>query len=199
MTTELKMKTLLKLTAIATLAVASNIASAVNIGGVIFDPDYDFPGPPPNSDFDADTAFTQWFVSNADAGTVDPSNALVPNPNLPDGTTLQGVGEFTFMNGLGTNASSAAGGDAASFCPGCELTYVFNGIEVDGANLVGGSVDIFVDHTADFNPGAISVAAATDGVLWLSLAVESIAFQADGANGFLKGFVSIAMSYLIYH
>jgi hypothetical protein len=195
---ELRMNTLLKLTAIATLAMASNIASAVNVGGVIFDPDYVFAGPPSNSDFDADTASTQWYVSNANAGTVNPTNALIPSGVLPDGTTLQGVGEFGFMNGLGINTSSVTGGDAASFCPGCELTYVFNGIEVagGGALLVGGTVDIYVDNTADFNPGAISVAAAQDGVLWLSLAVEQIAFTADGSNGFLKGFVSILLNVL---
>lgn len=191
------MKTLMKVTAAATLAMASTMVSAVNIGGVMFDPDFVSAGIPPNSDFDADTAFTQWFVSNGDAGTVDPSNAMIPAPNLPDGTTLQGVGEFTSMNGLGTNPSSVTGGGLGSFCPGCELTYVFNGIEVAGPDLVGGTVQIYVDSTPDFNPANItSVADATDGVLWLSLAVDSIVFATTAANGFLVGFVDILLSVL---
>jgi hypothetical protein len=194
---ELKMKTLMKFTAAATLAMASNMVSAVNIGGVIFDPDFVSTGIPPNSDFDADTAFTQWFVGNANAGTINPGNAIVPAAVLPDGTTLQGVGEFTSMNGLGTNPSSATGGSVGSFCPGCELTYVFNGIEVDGPALVGGTVQIYVDSTPDFNPANItSVADAADGVLWLSLAVDQIAFAQTVANGFLVGFVDILLSVL---
>ena len=171
-------------------------AAVVNVGGVIWDTDFDFAGPPPNFDFDANTAYTQWFVSPGDAGTVDADNAIKV-ADIADGDVLQGVGEFSEMNGVGID-TSALGGGAGSFCPGCELTYAFNGVTVAGDQLVGGFFDIFVDNGEAgnewFNPGAAIPSAAQDGVLWLHLEIDSLDFIANPGQGFLAGHVDALLS-----
>lgn len=144
-------KTLLSLGVAAVLGVASASASAsmINVGGVIWDPDSTavFPG-----ELD--------FTSH---GTVLESSVDVLNGI----THVVGRGLVTQVNSTVPNA--------ASFCPGCELTYTFsmdlvsiNPIALNFASFSFNNlaVDIFVDHSADFNG---SLANAIDGNLWLSL------------------------------
>ena len=60
------------------LATASltSFASEINIGGVVFDPDY--VGPLGQSDMQMTLNFSQWFVTGADIGTYDPSASIDP-------------------------------------------------------------------------------------------------------------------------
>lgn len=186
------MNNFMKYIGAAGLVLASTSASALNVGGVIWDPDYFFAGPPSSMDFDADTAYKQWFAPAADAGNIDPLNAV----GLPvaDGDVLQGMGEFSFINDKGTNTASSTGGGAGSFCPGCELTFVFE-TTVAGDNFTGGYIDIYVDNTPDFfNPNSAVIAEATDGVLWLSLNIDSINFIPDPVLGFGAGHVDALLS-----
>lgn len=73
----------------------------------------------------------------------------------------------------------------SSFCPGCELTYVFGGYEITsydaGTNTLvfkDGFINVFVDSTPNYD-GDFQTTAA-DGTLFLSLAG---AFQYDTATG----------------
>ena len=121
-----------------TLSLAASGAHAFTVAGVTWDE---------NSLFD--------FAAQANQfGTV----------ALNAGDQLQGYGQFTALN-----ANSG-------FCAGCELTYVFSGYTLNASIpaapntpffLSGGSVQVYVDTTPDFN--AVNPASAADGLLWLDL------------------------------
>lgn len=73
----------------------------------------------------------------------------------------------------------------ATFCPGCELTYVFGGYEVTSIGgtpttltFKDGFINVYVDHTPNYNGDFQSTAA--DGNLFLSL--EGV-MHWDGATG----------------
>ncbi len=92
------------------------------------------------------------------------------------GDVLNGYAKITAMNGE-TNQSI--------FCPGCEVTYVFNGYTVTSYDIPtntlvfsGGIINVYVDNTPDYNSALQSKAA--DGVLFLSL---TGAFHYDTATG----------------
>jgi len=142
----LKLKTLALSLA---LAAGSAIASPINVGGVIWDPDQTsvFPG-------------EEDFTSH---GTLYENAALQPGV-----THVTGRGLVTQINSAVPNQPT--------FCPGCELTYVFD-MDVVSITLLSGNnykftfnnltIDVFVDHTPDYDG---SLASAQDGVLWLKLA-----------------------------
>jgi len=94
------------------------------------------------------------------------------------GDTLDGYGSVSSIDGKATSV----------FCPGCELTVVFDGFTVtslgDGDDFVfsGGSVRFYVDNSMDFASGA-SLAAASNGALWLELAGHD--FTTNGLTGSL--------------
>ena len=130
-------------------------ASFINIGGVVWDPD-SVNGFPTAQDF---------FSS----GNLFESGALMV------GDVVNGYGIFDQINSDNNNA--------ASFCPGCELTFTFS-MELTEKDDIAGNVsyfefsnlaiDIYVDKTPDY---AATSASSADGNLWLSLA----------ANGKLSG------------
>jgi hypothetical protein len=83
---------------------------------------------------------------------------------LNAGDILQGYGRFTALNA------------DSGFCAGCELTYVFSGYTLNASitgspntpfYLSGGSVQVYVDTSKDFN--AANPASAANGLLWLDL------------------------------
>tara|TARA_B100001939_G_C16947375_1_gene620843 strand:- start:8050 stop:8811 length:762 start_codon:yes stop_codon:yes gene_type:complete len=92
-------------------------------------------------------------------------------------TAVQNLGDV--LSGFGivnTNTSAISG-----ICAGCELTFEFGGFtlaNISAPDLVGrvdlaftgGWVNFYIDYNADWNPVAPSLAQATDGALWLSLA-----------------------------
>lgn len=100
-------------------------AADTNVGGVVWDPDHP-------TDFDADIAFTQWFTSTdvMRDGTPNFSDVIDPESATP-GSFLTGTGEVDLMNSKGINQASPTGGRPISFCPSCELTFAFGGIELD--------------------------------------------------------------------
>jgi hypothetical protein len=146
----LKLKTLALSLA---LAAGSAIASPINVGGVIWDPDQ-------TAAFPGEVDFTSH-------GTLYENAAL-----LPGVTHVTGRGLVTQINSAFPNQPA--------FCPGCELTYVFDMELVSITPLSSPpfppsssnftfknlSINVYVDHTPDYNG---SLASAQDGVLWLSL------------------------------
>lgn len=183
------------LTVVAMAGVFGGVAQAsmINVGGVVWDPDSVQTGTT-LPDFNAQVTFNQFFTTagNAVSSTTNAApnyaNAISP-VNVPLGSVLQGAGEVFSMNGNVLNPTSVTGGDATSFCPGCELTFVFGGYLTQAGNtLSNGWLNLYVDHTPDFNaasrnPGA--GANAADGTLWLSLNVSSNSFS--NQNDYLSG------------
>lgn len=144
-------KSLLSLGVSALLGLTSMSASAsfINVGGVVWDPDSTaiFPG---ELDFTSHGSVLE--------NSVDPLNGV---------THVIGRGLVTQVNSTSPNA--------ASFCPGCELTYTFSmdlvGIVPIAFNFASFTftnlaVDIFVDHSANYDG---SFASAANGDLWLQL------------------------------
>jgi len=123
-----------------TLAVGSGSAAALNVGGVVWDPDSIF-------DFSATDTMIEMgaFVVN------DP---------------LDGYAKITAINGE-TNQSV--------YCPGCEVTYVFNGYTVSSIDagppttlvFSGGTISVYVDDTPNYN--SLLQSTAADGDLFLQL------------------------------
>lgn len=156
-------------------AMASAQASPITVGGVTWDPD--FANPPTNSESDltAEYSVVQWFVANANAA----SNAVNAAPSAAavaagPGTTLQGIGKITKLNG------------STSFANGGELTFVFGGFTAIGVNeFTNGWLNLYFDSTADYNSGTTT--GANDGDLFLSLNVRSNNF---GGASFNSGFLS---------
>ena len=99
--------------------------------------------------------------------------SLYENPVTKIGDMLSGYGQVTQING------------SSAFCAGglgtCELTYRFtdyvvSSISPTGVSFTGGKVNFYVGtgSTIDFNPytsgsSAADIAAATNGLLWLTL------------------------------
>lgn len=84
---------------------------------------------------------------------------------------ISGYGRIDFLNGA----------NQASFCPGCELTFTYDGFTQDPAlspnaagefEFTGGTVNIYVDSPGNFN--LTNGATAADGNLWLALSWHSI-------------------------
>lgn len=144
------MKTSIKPLALGlALALASGSAAALNVGGVVWNPDSDF-------DFSA-------------------TDTMIELGATAVGDTLDGYALIVNINQTTQN----------TFCPGCEVTYVFGGYEITSIEsgspntliFKDGFINVYVDSTPDYNGTLRSTAA--DGVLFLSLAG---AFHYDGSN-----------------
>ncbi len=151
-------------------AMASAHASTITVGGVTWDPD--FANPPSNSETDltAEASLVQWFVLNTNAATNATNEALNSTAVIGGpGTTLQGMGKVTKLNGSST------------FANGGELTFTFGGFMATGAStLANGWINFYFDSTADYNSGALT--GANDGILWLSTVVTSNTFTGSTFN-----------------
>ncbi|GHF99165.1 PEP-CTERM sorting domain-containing protein [Thalassotalea marina] len=123
-------------------------ASEINVGGVVWDPDSVNSFPSAEDFFSSGNLFENFAV----------------NP----GDIVTGFGVFDQFNSDVNNA--------ASFCPGCELTFTFTMELVQFNDFGGGAgtfeftnmmIDIYVDH----NPNYVGTqATASEGNLWLQLA-----------------------------
>jgi hypothetical protein len=185
-------------TAIA-LASMSSMAGDINVGGVVWDPNWRENMPNPQ-DFEARFDFRQWFTgslgSNVDASTPAVDIQSIINDYLDDGQLsqqyfLNGVGEFYKLNEYGIAAPD--------FCPGCELTFEF-GLEIVDftptinpinnqptvvpifGNFNDSFINVYVDHDEsshynnDIGLGeagtAANIAEALDGDLWIGGAFQ---------------------------
>jgi len=143
------MKTSMKSLALGiALAMGSGSAAAINVGGVIWNPD---------SFFD--------FTS---------TDSMIELGAVKVGDELNGYAQIDKING--TNNSV--------FCPTCEVTYVFSGYKVTSIiagtlTFSGGTINVYVDNTPNFDPLLQSTAA--DGTLFLSLSAPT--FYDAAANG----------------
>lgn len=191
---------------VASLFVHSAYASDVNVGGVVWDPDYNAGI---ESDFIGRFDFTQWFSTIADTkGSADSFGSAMTIADVTStvaglggaadltGIFLSGVGEFKELNGYEAIISSLTGGQ---FCPSCELTFAFGGLELRGNNtfdITNAWAQIYVDNTPDFDvpPGTPGNPAsnAVDGLLWLDLSFTDIVFNSFG-SGVSSGFVDASL------
>lgn len=137
----------------AVLAMGS--AQALSVGGVVWDPDSLF-------DFTATDSMIE----------------TIANPVI--GGQIQGYAKINTLNGT----------DQSTFCPGCELTYTFSGYTITNIDAVtgaltfsGGTINVFVDNTPDYD--SLSALSAGDGVLFLSLTGNSHIDQETGRTGTL--------------
>lgn len=174
-------KKLLGASALVLASVGANAAD-INVGGVVWDPAH-------GSDFSAQYDFTQWYsTTNATdaasiASSADSATLITTVLGSLDGSTnstgyfLSGVGEFYRINNPLTD-----------FCPGCELTFAFGGIELLGDSTFDISsswLNIYVDDTPDFIAGSDVTTGAeaglafsdTDPSPWLSLSFASFGLQ----------------------
>lgn len=108
--------------AVVALALAGGAqASNINVGGVVWDPDYtDGTSPPAEFDFVAAANFNQWYTTSntgiLGAGTeTNISTVLATFPTTS--YFLEGAGLITRVNDPLT-----------TFCPSCQLTYAFGGL-----------------------------------------------------------------------
>jgi len=154
------MKTYTKLlgASIFTLASLSASAGNINVGGVVWDPNWT-EGLTSEEDFLLKFDFTQWFSgSDVTAGSSAEMEAsaeaavgigtvlslLSPaDPAESTGYFLSGVGEANRINDSIT-----------VFCPSCELTMAFGGLELfsDGTfDIAGAWLNIYVDNGSGVN------------------------------------------------
>jgi hypothetical protein len=196
-------KTLIGTTVAMFLAVPAANASLVNVGGVIWDPNWQDGN---DGDFQADSSFRQWFQTTNNG--IDEDNLV--GLNLGNANTavfdnyLYGVGKFNNWNA----ANDITGQPnpetfPANFCPGCELTYEFGGIQlVENApgegtltNNTTYTIDIsnaywnvYVDTNMDFNANSTSsILNATNGTLFLSGDFDAFTLATSGVVTELSG------------
>lgn len=147
----------------------------------------------------AGAAVSVMMMTSAYAGTQSIAGVML-DPNSPfdfSGTTanifqridpvtgaLSGYGTITKINNLDNIGANA-------FCPGCELTIVFDGYTPTSFGSVptiggvaqtfkytGGSVRLYIDFSPDTDLGDdVNLANASDGALWLGMAGHA---DADG-------------------
>jgi hypothetical protein len=165
-------------------------AGLINVGGVTWDPDYFFGGPPPIGDLSLNTNFSQWFVASADAGTYDPTKAK-DVLTVGTGDELQGSGRVTELNGF---LNPTLGADLG-FCLSCELTYEFGGLLADGAGgftTANAFFNFYVETGANIDGVYTQGAAAST---WLELQLDTLNFVGDNALGqYIGGAVNATFS-----
>jgi len=160
----MNLKKSIKLAMVGAAFAISGQASAVNVGGVVWDPN----------------SLDDYFATDTMYETVATFTGV--NSLGGDKYDFTGANELT---GYG-NITNINGTNQAAFCPGCELTYQFGGyslnqwLDVDSSGSVnsgdhisftGGWVKYYVDFTADFS-NASSASGGSEGganALWLSL------------------------------
>jgi hypothetical protein len=126
-----------KLLAAVGATLAVGAAQAITVAGVTWDP---------NSILDFTTGDTMYETM---------TNGV--------GSTINGYALITTLNGTGQSEFCASG---------CELTYVFSGYKLEddtGGNFTfsGGTINVYVDNTPNWDP--LKQSTAADGVLFLSL------------------------------
>ncbi len=180
--------------------IGSAQATNINVGGVVWDPDYNAGT---EQDFISQFNFTQWFTSSPTAvntltyngaaalGTV--LGATAGGGTGGTGFFLQGAGLINRVNDAANNIGAGFGG-ANTFCPGCQLTYAFGGIGLNKDNsfdLTNAWARIYVDTTTAATTPVNSQASAnnyTDGQVWLDLKFTDLAFSQGGLQfGFVNG------------
>ncbi|HTD04487.1 PEP-CTERM sorting domain-containing protein [Undibacterium sp.] len=187
------------------LALASSAhASLQNVGGVVWDPDYNAVV---EQDFISQFNFTQWFTGSATpANTLDFGGAVGINSVLASlngshtgsGYFLQGAGLIYRVNDTALNIAGGLGG-GSTFCPGCQLTYAFGGIALNKDStfdLTNAWAKIYVDSsTVATTPVSGQTVANnyTDGQVWLDLNISSLAFRSGAtvAGGFVDAVFQI--------
>ena len=190
------MKYFKTLVAASVLAMSGFAAQAaeINVGGVVWDPDWtDGEVPAVEYDFIGQFTFTQWFSEVSDGiDTLGSYADRVAATSIFAGLTgddtatdyfLSGVGEFYRVNDPMKNVltSSATGGGADSFCPGCELTFAFGGIGLNNDqtfDTTNAWARIYVDSSPDFALpiGAGSPLNAIGSQVWLDLDFKQLFF-----------------------
>lgn len=175
-------KTLLGVAAAMALAAPVANAALINVGGVVWDPDWVDAGDPNRTDFAGSSDFTQWFQSNSNG--INLANQVgIQNADSPVGSFLYGVGIFNTFNAA-NNITGSPNPDTTppNFCPGCELTYEFGGIKITANTGTATSpvytIDIsqaywnvYVDSPGDYDANsttAANIGNAIDGTLFLS-------------------------------
>lgn len=164
---------------------AGSYASPINVGGVVWDPDFSASGI--EKDFIAEHQFTQWYGTSAQpVGSVNYNDATAIGTVLgaavggpgATGYFLQGAGRLGRINDNTANIGSGFGA-AGSFCPGCQVTFGFGGIGLNKDNTFDISnawLRLYVDtSTAYFAPPTSQAAVnnALDGQTWLDLKFNS--------------------------
>ncbi|WP_438863404.1 PEP-CTERM sorting domain-containing protein [Neptunicella sp.] len=169
-------KAIFSAAALALSLSASAIASPVNVGGVVWDPDSFF-------DFTSNSNLVEDLLDAGADGVFGTADDVVD--------TLSGFGLVTGLNG--TNQST--------FCPsGCELTFEFGGFEIasvipdgGGARLgfTGGWINFYVDSSTAYN--ALDKSTAVDGgTPWLSLQAHE---TFSGIHGIMTSIDATLSSY----
>lgn len=210
------MKYLKTLAAASVLAMSGFAAQAgeINVGGVVWDPDWTDGGDPASEqDFIGRHSFTQWYSTISDpvgsaasaasaAQLADVLATVIGGNGDSTGYFLSGAGEFYQVNNPANDVivDSAAGGGAGSFCPGCELTYAFGGVELlddQTFDITNAWARIYVDFNNDFSVpvttgnAAARATAVTNGALWLDLTFDTFQFSSfNQAGNILSGFVA---------
>ncbi|WP_031435494.1 PEP-CTERM sorting domain-containing protein [Methylomarinum vadi] len=201
----------IKLIATAGLFALASQANALNVDGVVFDPNWDDGSTPPiEQDFIGKFDFTQWYTTTAngnsigslgnynDAVTIGTVFAtLDPTSSDATGYELTGGGEFYRINDplMNVIAASSTGGSADSFCPSCELTYAFGGIGLNKDqtfDLTNAWARIYIDDGSIDNLSVpiSSLAEANAAIgdrVWLDLDIASLFFTSgDITSGFVE-------------
>jgi hypothetical protein len=173
------MKNIINAVTIAgTLLLSSFSASAtlLSAGGIQWDDTTTFPG-----GIAMQSNFQQWFATAGQTGTtldgfdtIITSDAIVGNLNAE----LVGIGEF-YSFADGRNPGGANADDRFCVVDGCELTYAFGGLIVNGVDTFDTSnawFNIYIDDTPDF---------PVDGANLTNLPSDAYLDYADAQNGIL--------------
>lgn len=149
------MKKSLKLLAAAGAVLAMGSAHAINVGGVVWDPDSIF-----------------------DFTTTDTMIETIVNPVI--GGTIQGYAKITNLNGTG-EAVFCPGCELTYKFSNYSITNID---PVSGAlTFTGGQIDVYVDIAQNFD--ATLASTAVDGLLWLSLSGHEHVDGSSGLVGSL--------------
>ncbi|HTD03155.1 PEP-CTERM sorting domain-containing protein [Undibacterium sp.] len=173
--------------AMAAIAFSAPVHANVNVGGVVWDPNY-VAGP--DKDFISQFNFTQWFTNtatlpnNLNYGAAVGINTVLASlgGSGATGYFLQGAGLVYRVDDASNNIAAGFGGPN-TFCPGCQLTYAFGGIGLNKDstfNLSQAWVRIYVDTTTAATTPVTSQAVANtydDGLVWLDLSIASLSFR----------------------
>jgi len=187
------------------LALSGPIAHAalIDVGGVIWDPDWQ---DGQDSDFQADSSFRQWFQTTNNG--IDTANLVGFNLTNADNAAfdhfLYGVGKINNFNAANDiTGQPFPETTPANFCPGCELTYEFGGVQFVENSPNGGDIgnantftidisnaywNVWVDNARDFNANSTTnVTNAANGTLFLSGFFDVFDFASPGAAAQLNG------------
>ena len=138
----------------AAIALASfgSVASNINVGGVVWNPDWVAGGFSAETDFVLKFNFTQWFstinVAQGDASGLgtSASNATGINNVL---TSLDGSSNSTGFFLSGTGEANRINNISTDFCPSCELTLAFGGLDLLGNgtyDTTNSWINLYVDN-----------------------------------------------------